>query len=361
VYQPDQPYNNLPLLPPKAELETKATLKACAKAHRALAELKGHLSQIPNPLLMVDAITLQEARLSSEIENIVTTQDNLFKAQADPSVATDLATKEVLSYKQALWHGFNKLKNDGQPFSTRLFVEIVQQIKGGYFDVRTQTDIKIANPVTQDVIYTPPVGEALLRDKLANLEHFLNDDTKDLDPLIKLAVGHYQFEAIHPFADGNGRTGRILNVLYLVDQGLLDWPVLYLSRYIIKTKNEYYRGLRSITEASAWEAWVVYLLAGIEETATQTLQQVKAIVALMEATRQCIKEQYPKLPHHELVELLFAHPYCKVSFLVDKGIAKRETSTQYLKLLAQLGLLEPVKVWREVYYLNSPLITLLKQ
>ena len=359
IYNPTQPYNDLPLLPPLSDLETKPVLKLCTKANRALAELKGQLNRIPNPSIMTNTLTLQEARMSSEVENIVTTQDDLFKAAADPSGAMNSPTKEVLRYREAIWHGYYALKDANQSFSTRLFIEVAQQVRGVNIDVRSVPGTQLAN-IDKAVIYTPPVGKNLLLDKLTNLCQFYNETALDFDPLIKMAVGHYQFEAIHPFTDGNGRTGRILNILYLIDQGLIDWPVLYLSRYIIQNKIQYYNNLRAVTEAGEWEAWILYILKGVEETATQALEQVNAIVELMYVTRQKIKKELPKIYTHELTEVLFENPYCKNLFLVNKGIAKRQTASQYLRALVEIGVLSPVKFGREVYYMNSALMAVLR-
>jgi len=229
-FDPQTPYNDLPLLPPPGELETRAVLKKAIAANKALAELKGAGELIPDQSLLIQAIGLQEAKLSSEIENIVTTNDELYRAFADQGQRTNPHTKEVLRYKDALWHGFKMIKEENRPLTTRLFEELFQIIKETTAGVRRMPGTKLANPFGE-VIYTPPEGEGIIRDKLANLERFIYDDS-DLDPLIKLAVMHYQFEAIHPFTDGNGRTGRIINILYLVEVGLLDIPVLYLSRYI---------------------------------------------------------------------------------------------------------------------------------
>ncbi len=359
-HDPNLPYNDLPLLPPSVDFETVAILKQIIRSRSRLAELKGRLAQVPNPRLMIDALILQEARLSSEIENIVTTQDDLFKAASDPTIQMDPATKEVISYREAIWYGFKQLEN-GTPFSTRLFVEIAQEIKGPNFDIRKLPGTKIANPVTGNIIYTPPEGEAVIRDKLANLESFFNDEPHlDWDPLVKMAIGHYQFEAIHPFPDGNGRTGRILNILYLVDQNLLDWPILYLSRYIIENKTRYYQGLRSITEENAWEEWTLYILKAVEETAAETLAKVQEIVALMEQTKRLIRDQLPSIYSRELLELLFKHPYCKINFLVQDGIAKRQTASEYLQKISQIGLLEPFKIGREIYYINKGLVEVLR-
>ncbi|WP_337957950.1 Fic family protein [Simplicispira suum] len=241
-----QPYNDLPLLPPTVELESKAVLKQAIAANRALANLRGLAAQIPNQGVLINSIVLQEARLSSEIENIVTTNDELYRADADADAdgKTDPHTKEVLRYRQALNFGFGQLKQ--RPLATNLFIDIVRTIKQVDFGVRKVPGVALRN-AAKEVVYTPPVGEAVIREKLANLEQFIHAQD-DLDPLVKMAVLHYQFEAIHPFEDGNGRTGRIVNLLYLVEQGLLDIPVLFLSRYILAHKSGYYQGLRGVTE-----------------------------------------------------------------------------------------------------------------
>lgn len=350
----NQPYNDLPLLPPAAELETKAVLKRVVAAHRALADLRGLASRIPNQGILINGIVLQEARLSSEIENVVTTSDALYMAAAGPDGKTDAATKEVLRYREALWHGYQRLKE--RPLTTSLFVELVGIIKNADLDVRTTPGTKLANPATGEVIYTPPEGEAVLRDKLSNLEHFLYPDEPDeLDPLVRMAVMHYQFEAIHPFTDGNGRTGRILNILWLVEQGLLDIPVLYLSHYILASKPDYYRGLRGVTESGAWVEWVLYMLEAVEQTARETGQRVLRILDLMEATRADIQERAPRIYSKDLVEVIFKHPYCKIQFLEEAKLAKRQTASDYLRTLAELGLLKPVKIGREMYYINERL------
>ena len=248
----NQPYNDLPLLPPAMELETKAVLKQAIAANRVLANLRGLAAQIPNQGVLINSIVLQEARLSSEIENIVTTNDELYRADADADGKSDPHTKEVLRYRQALNFGFRQLKE--RPLSTNLFIDIVRTIKQVDLGVRRVPNTALKNTLNE-VVYTPPVGEAVIREKLANLEQFIHAQD-GLDPLVKMAVMHYQFEAIHPFEDGNGRTGRIVNLLYLVEQGLLDIPVLFLSRYIIANKPGYYEGLRGVTERQDWECWI---------------------------------------------------------------------------------------------------------
>ena len=356
-FDPQTPYNDLPLLPPPGELETKAVLKKAIAANKALAELKGAGELIPDQSLLIQAIGLQEAKLSSEIENIVTTNDELYRAFADDGQRTNPHTKEVLRYKDALWHGFKSLKEDKRPLSTRLFEELFQIIKDTSAGVRRTPGTKLANP-RGEIIYTPPEGETIIRDKLANLENFLYADN-DLDPLIKLAVMHYQFEAIHPFTDGNGRTGRILNILYLIETGLLDIPVLYLSRHIIDNKGAYYAGLKQITEDQAWESWVLYMLDAIEQTARATRERILGIRNLMHEGIERVKREAPKVYSKDLLELLFRQPYCKIRFLEGAGIAQRKTASQYLRELEKIGMLTPVKAGREVYYLNTPLLKLL--
>ncbi len=260
----------------------------------------------------------------------------------------------MLRYREALWTGFERLRN--RPLTTNLFVELVRVIKNTDLDVRAVPGTKLANPASGEVVYTPPEGQALLRDKLANLERFLYPDPPDdLDPLVRMAVMHYQFEAIHPFTDGNGRTGRILNILWLVEQGLLDIPVLYLSRYILARRNDYYAGLRGVTEHGAWEPWVLYMLDAVEQTARETCERVQRMLALMESVRQEVQAKAPRIYSKDLIEVLFAHPYCKIQFLLDAQLAKRQTASDYLRTLADLGVLKAQKAGREVYYVNERL------
>lgn len=346
-----QPYNDLPLLPPATELETRAVLKQAISTNRILANLRGLAAQIPNQGVLINRIVLQEARLSSEIENIVTTNDELYRADADADGKTDAHTKEVLRYRQALNFGFKELTQ--RPLTTNLFIDLVRIIKEVDFGVRRVPGTALKN-AQGEVIYTPPVGEAVIRDKLANLEQFIHADD-GLDPLVKMAVMHYQFEAIHPFEDGNGRTGRILNLLYLVECGLLDIPVLFLSRYIIANKVGYYDGLRGVTERQDWENWILYMLRAVESTAQQTFDQVTRIRVLMEQVRERVQKEAPGIYSKDLIEVIFRHPYTKIQFLVDAGIAKRQTASTYLQTLAGLGLLRPSKHGREMYYINEAL------
>ena len=357
-FDPIKPYNALPLLPPKAELETRDVLRKAIAANKALAELKGAGDLIPNQAILINSIPLQEARYSSEIENIVTTNDALFRAAAVESSATDPATKEVLRYRAALNHGYEQLAK--RPLSTRLMIELCSILLNADMDVRKIPGTVVANPATGKVLYTPPVGEKIIRDKLSNLEKFIHA-SNDMDPLVRMAVAHYQFEAIHPFSDGNGRTGRILNLLFLVERHLLKIPVLYLSRYIIRHKNDYYRLLREVTADAAWEAWLLYMLAAVEEMALWTRDRVLAIRSLLEETAALSRKKLPsRIYSRELIDTVFYQPYCKIGFLVEAGIAERKTAAVYLQRLEDIGVLKSVKAGRERIFLNPKLLNLLR-
>ena len=356
-FDPQSPYNELPLLPPELELETKRVLKKAISANTALAELKGAGGLIPNQAVLIQAIGLQEAKLSSEIENIVTTDDELYRAFANEGYKADPHTKEVLRYNEALWRGYDLVKSKNRPLTTNVFEELFSIIKQSDAGVRKTPGTKLANN-RKKIIYTPPEGEQLLRDKLGNLEKYIYADDK-VDPLIKLAVIHYQFEAIHPFTDGNGRTGRILNILYLIDQGLLDIPILYLSRFIIDKKNDYYAGLRKVTEEGAWEKWVLFMLEAVENTARKTRGKILAIRDLMQRDVETVREKLPKIYSKDLLELLYHQPYCKIQFLEKAGIAKRQTASTYLKELERVGVLKAVKTGRDIYYINVDFLELL--
>jgi len=358
TFDPKQPYNDLPLLPPPGELETKPVLKRCVAANKALAELKGAGDLIPNQAVLINAIPLQEAKLSSEIENIVTTQDALFQAALDEGRTTDLATKEVLRYRTALNQGFKAIRS--QPFQLRLLEELCGVLRHEKVKFRSDDGVYIGNPAAKTITYTPPVGAAVMKAKLKNLEEFLLSNDEELDPLVRMAVAHYQFEAIHPFTDGNGRTGRILNILFLIHAGLLHIPVLYLSRHLIQHKAEYYRLLRGVTERGGWEAWLLFVLTGVEETATWTTGRILAIRDLFDQTlAQCRTKLPSKVYSKELVELVFTQPYCKIQFLVDAGIAQRQTASVYLQELEKLGVLKGEKRGREVIYKHPALLQVL--
>lgn len=358
TFRPDHPFNDLPTLPPARDIETKAVLKACIEARAALAELRVSGQIIPNQAVLINSIPLLEAQASSEIENIVTTTDRLFRFANDMGGQADPATKEALRYRTALNRGFGMLQQ--RPLSTAIAVEVCRTIKGVELDIRNTPGTALMNDATGAVIYTPPEGQDLLRAKLANWECYIHE-AENIDPLIRLAVMHYQFEAIHPFVDGNGRTGRVLNLLYLVDKGLLDIPVLYLSRHIIQNKALYYRYLLEVTTQGAWEQWLLFMLEAVRTTALWTTARIRAIRDLLEQTAARIRQTLPKVYSRELAELIFVNPYCRISDLVDSGIAKRQTAAVYLKAMVSEGLLEEVKAGRENLYINPALLALLSE
>lgn len=354
-FDPRRPYNDLPDLPPSADIEARPLLKACIEARAALAELKSVGAAIPNQAVLINTIPLLEAQASSEIENIVTTSDALFRFAQDEQAA-DPATKEALSYRAALREGFDSLRE--RPLSTGTAVRVCSRLKNRDMDIRRVPGTALTNAATGEVVYTPPEGEALLRQKLANWERFIHEAT-EVDPLIRMAVAHYQFEAIHPFLDGNGRTGRVLNLLLLVEQKLLDQPVLYLSRYILRQRAEYYRLLLAVTRDGAWEEWIAFMLAAITETARWTSDKIRAIQSLHTQTTEFVRTHASKIYSRELVDALFVQPYCRIQNLVDGGIAKRQTASVYLKQLADLGMLVEVKVGREKLFLHPHFVRLL--
>ena len=356
-FNPEIPYNDLPTLPPPAaEIETTQILKHCINARVALAELKQAAELIPNSAVLVNALPLLEARASSEIENIVTTTDKLFEYADIAEDRADAATKEALRYRTALYEG-TKMVQRGM-LTTDMAIQICSTIKGLELDIRDDSGTTLKNRMSGEVIYTPPVGQQLLIEKLDNWADFMHRNT-EIDPLVRMAVQHYQFEAIHPFADGNGRTGRILNILFLVEHGLLDSPILYLSRYIIQHKAAYYRLLSKVTKEQDWASWILFILDGVEETCTWTTDKIKSIRELMEHTGQYVQKRLPKMYTWELVELLFKQPYCRIGNLVDSGIAKRQTASVYLKQLCELGVLREVKSGRENIFVHPKYIELL--
>ncbi|MEA3187129.1 MAG: hypothetical protein QOD99_959 [Chthoniobacter sp.] len=358
TYHRAQPYNALPPLPPKTEVETNPVLRAIIPATRSLAELKGRMHTLPNPALLLNTIALQEAKVSSEIENIFTTNDELYQGLSTESAVSGHA-KEVLHYNDALWQAAGRLRR--RPLlTTNLAIEIVNTIKKNDAGLRRTPGTALINPSTREVIYTPPDGEKQIRALLQNLEEFANEETASLDPLVKMAMIHYQFEAIHPFYDGNGRTGRILLILYLLMEKLLDEPILFLSRYIIENKSDYYRRLREVTEKGAWEPWILFMLRAVEKTAQITTRKIEAIADLLAAM---VAEGRAKLPKRtfskELIEQLFVRPYCKIQFLEESGIAKRVAASRYLHDLADAGLVERRRVGKEMLFVNERLVKLL--
>lgn len=353
---PDTAYNELPSVPPAVEVETKRVLKATIEARAALATLDQAARRIPNPTVLINSIPLLEAQASSEIENIVTTADELFRFAQDESAATDPATKETLQYRTALFRGFEMVKK--RPLTVNTAAEICSIIQFREMNVRTGTGTYIGNPSTKQAIYTPPVGEKIIRDKLSNWEEFVNTN-RQLDPLVVMSIAHYQFEAIHPFEDGNGRTGRILNVLLLVESKLLSQPILYLSRYIIENKSAYYDLLLGVTRDGDWEAWVLYLLEGIRQTAISTVRKIDAIRDLQDAIQVVIRRVTTGGANADLLSVLFEQPYCRIVNVMERCDVSRPTATGWLKSLEEEQVLTSVRVGRERLFVNTGFFELL--
>ena len=348
----------LPMLPPNIELETTAVLKNLAKSNRALAELKGYADTIPNKHILINAVMINEAKDSSAIENIITTHDDVYRAMST-AIGASSAAKEVVSYRTALWFGYEQVKSR-EMITTNMIVEIQSIIEKNRAGIRKLPGTFLMNERTGETVYTPPSGEEEIRELLSNLEKYINEDFDDIDPLIKLAVIHYQFESIHPFYDGNGRSGRIINVLYLVLKKLLDSPILYLSSYIIRNKSQYYKSLQEVRTKGNWEDWIIYILNGIESTAEETLQIVKKINQEIEAMSSEIKDKLPKIYSKELIDLLFYEFYTKTVY-IEKGLSiSRKTAVNYLNALEKEGFLTSEKIGKERIYQNKRLYDLVK-
>ena len=349
--------SNLPL---NKDIESKIVLKKIVSANRALAELKGAVTSIPNQSILINALSLQEAKDSSEIENIVTTHDELYRATVSNTNISHSA-KEVQRYKEALYMGFDLIQNNKLLLKKHI-VQIQQVLESNDAGIRTQSGTMLKNERTGEVIYTPPQNHKDIQDLMDNLEQYINTpDMDDYDYLVKMAVIHYQFESIHPFYDGNGRTGRIINILYLMMNGLLDAPVLYLSSYIIKNKDDYYRLLNEVRTKSSWEEWILYMLNGIEVTSRESIKLIKSINNLMKEIKQTLKDELPKIYSKDLLELIFKHPYTKISFLVEELKVTRKTATSYLRAIEKVGILKSVKVGRDIYFVNTGLFDLLQR
>jgi len=354
-WQRDRPYNQLPPPPGAEQLETRRVLKAAIGANAALAQLDQAVVSIPNPTVLINALPILEAQASSEIENVVTTTDELFR-HLDDDANADPATRETLRYRTALRVGFEQTHERGLTTATALAV--CSTIKGREMKVRAIPGTRIANPVTTEVIYSPPEGREVITEKLADWERYIHDDD-GLDPLVRMAAAHYQFEAIHPFSDGNGRTGRILNVLTLVQAGLLRLPVLYLSRYIINTKNDYYRLLLAVTAESAWEEWVLYILNGIEKTSRSTLNKITAIRRLQDDFSQRARAVSKGGADSEFQSVLFEQPYCRINTVVERCGVSRPTASGWLSALAHDGMLQDVRIGRDRLFINREFLELL--
>lgn len=356
VWQAHLAYDNLPKLIVNNTLETFPVLRACIGARAALAGLKQASGLIPNPAMLINTLPLLEARASSEIENIVTTADELFRQQAGDPERADSATREALRYQSALLEGYRALGS--RPITTRTAEAICSRIRGADMTVRRVPGTRLENRSSGQTIYTPPEGEARLRGLLADWESFLHEEQR-YDPLIRMAAAHYQFEAIHPFSDGNGRTGRVINSLFLVEQGLLALPILYLSRYIIANRSQYYRLLLGVTRDGAWEPWLLYMIRGVEEVATWTTERIAAIRSLAAQTAEHVRIARPKTYSHELIDAIFTQPYCRIGNLVDAGIGGRQAASRYLQAMIELGVLHQAKVGREKLFVNTRLMALL--
>ncbi len=350
---------SLPPLPPPVDLETVPILKALATATRGLAELKGRAAAIPNQRILIDTLTLQEARASSEIENVVTTQDELFRASLEPNGAGSPAAKEVARYREALNLGYRQLRERQGILSNRTLIEMFQLLKQSSAGFRTVPGTVLRNQATGAVVYTPPQDANEVRDSMTALERFVNDDSlSPLDPLVKMALIHHQFESIHPFFDGNGRIGRILNVLYLTRTGLLELPILYLSRHITRTKPDYYRLLQAVRTDDAWEDWILYMLQAVAETAQVTLRLVDGIREQMAAVKERMRSELPRLYSQDLLNNLFRHPYTRTAFVQADLNVSRATATKYLELLTRHGFVRKVRAGRNAYYIHTDFVNL---
>ena len=343
-------------LPLKNDLETKEVLKQLSKTSRALAELKGIANIMPNQNILINAIMINEAKSSSSIENIVTTHDEIYKAMVRTSDST-LAAKEVVDYRSAIWEGYNLIKEYGF-LNTNIIVKIQEKIEHNDAGIRSVPGTVIKNNVTGEIVYTPPQSKEEVMDYMQNLESYINEDS-NIDPLIKLAIIHYQFESIHPFYDGNGRTGRIINILYLVLKGMLDTPILYLSKYIINNKNEYYDLFQTTRKTNNFEDWIIYMLKGIEQTAGETIKIINRIREEMSIMKEELKSK-TKIYSKELLEALFYEFYTKIPYIEKVLNVSDKTAQKYLDILVDLKFLTSEKIGRERIYKNERLFQIIK-
>ena len=346
---------NLPLA---QTVETTKVLKKTISANRALAKLNGVAKIIPNQAILINSLVLQEAKDSSEIENIITTHDELYRASLNISDITNDA-KEVQNYSKALLKGYDLVK-ENKLLLKKYIVDIQSELEQNNAGVRRQNGTNLKNAQTGEVIFTPPQDHETIQALLDNLESFINEPS-DVDPLVNMAIIHYQFETIHPFYDGNGRTGRIINILYLILKDLLDIPILYLSRYIIQNKSDYYRLLQEVRTKDSMQEWILYMLDGIEQTSIETIELIENIYELMQKTTQEVKEKLPKIYRKDLIEALFMHPYTKIDFLVDNlGIA-RQTASRHLKELESIGIIKSIQIKNSKFFINTELFSMLQK
>lgn len=346
-------------LPPEGNIESTKVLKQLAASHRALAELNGYANIIPNKNILINAVTINEAKDSSEIENIITTHDELYKAMAQNSNRKS-PSKEVINYRKALWYGYSLIKSK-EMLTINMIVDIQKIVENNDAGIRSQPGTKLINDTTGEIVYIPPESKEEILYLLKNLEKYINTDNDSIDYLIKLAIIHYQFEAIHPFYDGNGRTGRIINILYLALKDLLDSPILYLSKYIIKNKANYYRLIKEVSTKGNWEDWIMYILIGIEETSEETLLMVKNIHIELSQYVDDLKNKLPKIYSKELVELLFFEFYTKIIYIQEGLGVSRKTAVTYLNDLEKNGFLISKRVGKERIFLNQRLLKVVKQ
>ncbi len=350
---------SIKLLPDIGQIETTKVLKKSLNANKALAELKGIISIIPDQNILINTLALQEAKDSSAVENIITTHDELFKASLD--LDTSIAAKEVQSYAAALKRGHDLIAQYGF-LSTNHLLQILDILEPNNGAIRRLPGTVLKNQQTGDVVYTPPQDYENIVVYLSNLEQFINDDTlTDWDSLVKMAIIHFQFESIHPFYDGNGRTGRIINLLYLVLKKLLDAPILYLSRYIVQNKGAYYQKLQAVRDNNDWEGWLCFMLDAVEATAIHTIQLIKDIRLLLEKNKTWCQENYPKIYSRELLDNLFKHPYTKIEFVMQDCQVSRLTAAKYLAIFVQHQILVKIKLGKTNYFINKELLALLMQ
>ena len=354
---------NIPTLPISIDLESKKVLKRLATARAALAELKGVHATVPNVGILLNTLALQEAKDSSAIENIITTHDELFRAELNLNLVKSIAAKEVQYYSTALKTGFHFV-NDKKIITNSLILNIHKELEQNDAGYRTVPGTDLKSDKTKEVVYTPPQNAHDIKDYMSNLVKYMNDEDMDsTDPLIKMAVIHHQFESIHPFYDGNGRLGRILNILYLIAKDLLDFPTLYLSRYFIQNKAQYYALLQSVRDTGNWEDWILFVLDGVESVARQSIALIKEIKEAMQFYKHTIRKSYPKIYSQDLINNLFRHPYTKIEFLENDLKVTRQTAVKYLDAVAEHSdnLLEKVKIGRDVYFINTALMALFTQ
>jgi len=355
------PHNRLEKLPPPREkVETIEILRQVNKSAAALAELKGIAKSIPNQAMLINAVVLQEAKDSSEIENIITTQDELYMALTVNKSKISAETKEVVNYRKAIFQGFDFIDKQGF-LSVNNIVSIQQELVNNNAGIRNMPGTVLKNDKTGEIVYTPPQEQDEIIALLSNFIQHFNQNDEDLSPLIQLAILHYQFESIHPFYDGNGRTGRILNILYLLLNKLIDVPILYLSSYIIENKPEYYRLLNNTNTTSEWVEWILFILKAVESTSKSTIEKIANIKAQLDLTIQKVQTELPKIYTKELVELLFELPYSKIDYVVTKLNVERKAASRYLRELERIGIVVSQKVGRETLYINKDLIEILKK